>query len=196
MSDFLDLHDDHTSRRVLYLVAVLLVALPLVQGLMQIWPLQLTNIQWRFGAANALSGILLLPVMGLSLLLVMARGLGSTVLARMVGIVASLFTVSLLASLVVFGLDAQQLKTIVSSQMSAAFNVTTIRVGMLTVVFIVAYAFIALMGFMALPGSAANRPAAKRAASAGVRLGPPPPMMIGGCGCCIGLGSAGESATV
>ncbi len=179
MSDFLDLHDDHTSRRVLYLVAVLLVALPLVQGLMQIWPLQLTNIQWRFGAANALSGILLLPVMGLSLLLVMARGLGSTVLARMVGIVASLFTVSLLASLVVFGLDAQQLKTIVSSQMSAAFNVTTIRVGMLTVVFIVAYAFIALMGFMALPGSAANRPAAKRAASAAPDNDDSPGLIVG-----------------
>ena len=30
------------------------------------------------------------------------------------------------------------------------------------------------------------------AVSAGVRLGPPPPMMIGGCGVCTGLGSAGE----
>ncbi len=35
--------------------------------------------------------------------------------------------------------------------------------------------------------------AAYFAASIGVRFGPPPPTMIGGWGCCAGLGSAGES---
>ena len=37
--------------------------------------------------------------------------------------------------------------------------------------------------------------AAKRAASAGVRFGPPPPTMIGTPPACTGLGSAGESVT-
>ena len=37
---------------------------------------------------------------------------------------------------------------------------------------------------------------ANAAASAGVRLAPAPPMMIGGCGDWTGLGRAGESATV
>ena len=35
---------------------------------------------------------------------------------------------------------------------------------------------------------------ANRAASAGVRFAPRPPTITGGCGCCTGLGSAGESA--
>lgn len=166
MSDFLDLHDDTTSRRVLFLVAILLVALPLVQALLQIWPLQLSNIQWRFGAANALSSILMLPVLGLSLLLIVARSLGSTALSRTVGAIASVFTIGLLGSLVVFALDAQQLKTIVSSQMSAAFNTTTMRVGFITVAFLFAYAFLAIMSFTALRGTP-GRPAAKRTVAAG-----------------------------
>ena len=33
-----------------------------------------------------------------------------------------------------------------------------------------------------------------RAARRGVRVGPNPPMMIGGPGCCTGFGSAGESS--
>ena len=36
---------------------------------------------------------------------------------------------------------------------------------------------------------------ANRAASRGVRRSPVPPTITGGCGCCIGLGSAGQSTS-
>ncbi|MFN5581777.1 hypothetical protein [Gemmatimonas sp.] len=159
MSDFLDLHDDTSARRVLYSAAALLIAVPFVQAGSQIWPLQLSNPQWRFGAANALSSILLLPYLGLSLLVLMAGGLKRRGLARSVGIVAATFTVGLLASLVVFALDALQLKAIVSTAMTASFTSTSVRVGLVTTVFLLAFAYLTVAGFKATRRtSASSRP--------------------------------------
>ena len=164
MSEFLDLHDDNVSRRVLFAVALLMIAVPCVQSLTQIWPLQLSNIQWRFGAANALSSILLLPFLGLSLLLVMARGLERTGLARTVGAASALFTLGLLPCIAGFVLDAQELKTLVPTQMSAQFTNTTIRVGLTSVVFLLAYGLLTVFGFSAMPGGGSAK-GRKRAAS-------------------------------
>ncbi|GAB1341206.1 hypothetical protein [Gemmatimonas sp.] len=158
MSDFLDLHDDAVSRRVLFTIALLLIAIPFVQAGAQIWPLQLTNIQWRFSAANALSSILLLPFLGISLLLLLARGLENRGLARTVGAVGALFTLGLLASLAVFFLDSQELKTIVSTQMSAQFASTTMRVGFVTILFLLAFAFLTISAFAAIGDSQSRRP--------------------------------------
>lgn len=161
MSDFLDLHDDHVSRRALFLVALLMIGVPFVQTFAQIWPLQLSNIQWRFAAANALSSVLLLPFLGLSLLLVVARGLGQRGLARAIGAIGAVFTLGLLASVAVFVLDAQELKTIVSTQMTAQFTSTTLRVGMISALFVVAFGALTLFGFSALPGGSSSSGSSK-----------------------------------
>lgn len=164
MSDFLDLHDDNVSRRVLFVAALLMIGVPFIQSLSQIWPLQLSNIQWRFGAANALSSILLLPFLGLSLLLVMARGLERTGLARLVGAVAAIFTLGLLACTAVFVLDAQELKTIVSTQMTTQFTNTTIRVALVSGSFLLAFALLSFFAFSSMPGGTAAK-GSKRSAS-------------------------------
>ena len=149
MSDILDLHDDPTVRRVLYLGAFLLVVVPFLQAGSQLWPLQLSNIQWRFGAANALSSVLLLPYLGLSGLVLMSRALESRALARTVGAIAIVLTVGLLGSLALFALDALQLKKIVNSAMMNTFNTTAVRVGLVTVLFALAFALMALACFKA-----------------------------------------------
>lgn len=142
-----DLNDDAVSRRLLYTAAATLVVVPLLQAGAQIWPLQLGNIQWRFGAANALSSILLLPFLGLLILALTARATESRALARLVGAVGLLFVLGLGASLVVFVLDALQLKTIVSTQMTPQFNTTSARVGSVTVLFILAYLVLTVSAF-------------------------------------------------
>lgn len=149
MSEFLDLHDDPTVRRVLYVGAILLLAVPFLQAGSQLWPLQLSNIQWRFGAANALSSVLLLPYLGLLVLVLMSRALESRVLARTGGAISALLTVGLLGSLALFVLDALQLRKIVNSAMMNTFNTTAIRVGLVTVLFALAFSLMALACFRA-----------------------------------------------
>lgn len=147
MSEFFDLHDDPSLRRVLFLGAVLLILVPLLQAGAQLYPLQLSNIQWRFQAANALSAVLLLPFLGLSLLLLMSRALESRSMARAAAILASVFAAGLAASFVVFILDALQLKTIVSTAMESQFKASAARVAIVTAMFVVAYLMVALAGF-------------------------------------------------
>jgi hypothetical protein len=166
MSDFLDLHEDATVRRVLYLGAILLLVVPFVQAGSQLWPVQFSNIQWRFGAANAFSAVLLLPFLGITLLLVIGRALESRAVSRTASVLALLFTVGLAASFVVFVLDALQLKTIVSTQMEGAFRATAARVGIVTSLFIFAFAFLTVAGFKAPRSSAyRNAPAPRKSAS-------------------------------
>lgn len=150
MSDSPDLHDDAPVRRTLFLAAWLLMLVPFVQASAQIWPLQLGNIQWRFGAANALSSVLLLPFLGLSLLLVLARSLERRGLARLVGSLAALFSLGITGAVVLFVLDAQELKSIVSSQMAGQFTTTTARVGFVSVLFAFGFLLLAVFGFASI----------------------------------------------
>lgn len=158
MSAFSDLDDDPTARRVLYLGALLLIAVPFLQAGSQLWPLQLGNIQWRFGAANALSSVLLLPYLGLSLLVLLSRALDSRALALTVGALAATFAAGLLASSLLFVLDALQLKKIVNSAMMNSFNTTAIRVGVVTALFLVAFTAMALAAFKSPRRRAAAMP--------------------------------------
>lgn len=140
-------------RRVLYIAAVILIAIPTVQVVSQLWPLQLTSIQWRFGAANAFSAILMLPFIGVALLLVLARATDSRGVSRLIGAISGLIAVVLAASTVLFILDALQLKTIVQSRMLDQFTSTMYRVAILCTVFFIVFGILALSAF-SLPKSA------------------------------------------
>lgn len=157
MSDFLDLHEDSSTRSVLYAGAFLMFTIPFVQTGFQLLPLQLSNIQWRFGAASVLSSALLMPFLGLSLLVLMARGLENRALAWCTGGLSATFALGLMGSLGLFLLDAQQLKAIVSTQMSTAFTNTTIRVGLVTGLFLLGFLVLTLASFRAPRGMANAR---------------------------------------
>jgi hypothetical protein len=146
MSDSFRFEDDPSTRRVLYLGAILLVLIPFIQAGSQLWPLQLGVIQWRFSAANALSSVLLLPFLGLALLLCLARGADDKNVSRIVGALSALMAAALVVSLALFALDALQLKKIVPSQQMNAFNMTAIRVSFVTILFIPAFAVLGISG--------------------------------------------------
>ncbi len=162
MSDFLDLHDDPSLRRVLFLGAILLIVVPFVQAGSQLYPMSFGNIQWRFGAANAMSAVLLLPYLGLGLLLIIARSMESGSMAKSVGVISGLFAAGLAASFVVFILDALQLKTIVSTQQEGAFKASAARIAIVTVLFAVAFVVLALAGFNSPRGSVMRSAPARR----------------------------------
>lgn len=163
MAFFSDLEDDAVARRLVFLAAVTLIVVPMLQATAQIWPLQLSNIQWRFGAANALSSVLLLPFLGLVLLTLAARGMESQSLARVTGAISGLFGLGLGASLVVFVLDALQLKTIVSTQMTAQFMSTSVRVGSVTVLFCLAFLVLTVSAFARI-GETKRKPSSRASA--------------------------------
>jgi len=168
-----DLRDDAHLRRLLILTAILLMAIPTLQVAFQILPLQPGNIQWRFATANALSGGILLPSFaGLTLLLTVGRRLGSPTLQRVAGALAILLVLLIGASLALFVLDAAQLKAVVNSQMAVAFRNTTMRVGVVSGVFLLAFGMLALAAFMPPKGKVAgSRPSGRDEDDVGLIVG-------------------------
>ncbi|MEQ1693348.1 MAG: hypothetical protein ABMA00_18800, partial [Gemmatimonas sp.] len=147
MPEFFRLDDDAPARRLAYTGAMLLIVIPFLQAGQQLWPLQLGDIRWRFGAANALSSVLLLPFLGLSIMTLVARSTESKGISRVVGALAALFVIGLVSSLVLFALDAMQLKSIVTSQMMAPFETTSLRVVAVTLIFMISFWMLMITAF-------------------------------------------------
>lgn len=146
MSDFLDVHDDAATRRLLITAALLLIAIPLLQAGAQIWPLKPNEIRWRFDAAANLTSVLIFPFLGMAVLQLLGRALESRGLSLTMTILSGLMTAGLVASVIVFALDAIQLKTIVNSQMLSAFTMTSLRVGLTATLFAVGFLMVTLVG--------------------------------------------------
>lgn len=146
MSDFLDIHDDDATRRLLITAALLMIAIPFIQVGAQIWPLRPRDIRWRFDAASNLTSVLIMPFLGMSLLRLIGKATESRALSLTVTILSGLMTAALVASVIVFALDAIQLKTIVTSQMLTAFQMTSVRVGLVATLFALAYLILAISG--------------------------------------------------
>lgn len=139
-----NLDDDAPARRLAYLSAFLLIFIPTIQAITQLWPLQLGNIQWRFQAAGALSTVLLMPFLGFAFMALIARATESRGVSKAIGIISAIVTLILAASLVLFVLDAIQLKAIVASRAMQGFQVASVRIGMVTTLFLVLFAILAI----------------------------------------------------
>ncbi len=170
MSDSFRLTDDAPSRRLLYTGALLLIVIPFLQAGQQLWPLQLSDIRWRFGAANALSSVLLLPFLGLMIVTLTARATDNKRVSGTVGTVAALFVIGLVGSLFLFALDALQLKSIVTSQMMNPFQTTSLRVVLVTLVFMAAFSMLMVSAFKNSRGDTSNAKKGVKKAEEGLGL--------------------------
>ncbi|MBL0172549.1 MAG: hypothetical protein IPP90_17915 [Gemmatimonadaceae bacterium] len=170
MPEFLRLEDDAPARRLAYIGAMLLIVIPFLQAGQQLWPLQLSDIRWRFGAANALSSVLLLPFLGLSIMALVARNTNSKGVSRIVGALAAIFVIGLVGSLVLFAMDALQLKSIVTSQMMAPFETTSLRVAMVSLIFTVSFSMLMITAFQSSRGESQNTKKGVKKAEEGMGL--------------------------
>jgi hypothetical protein len=164
-SPFLD--RDYGSR----LATITLVSLfimyfgPIADLLVQAWPLQVSNIQWRAGAA--LGGVQTLPVQFFALALIIGLGvhLERRALVRIMSIWAMLVAVVAVGAMVVFGLDAIQLRRAVAAAVQSRFDKTAVRAIVYAVLIAPALVMLGLTGLKLASGNPAlrsrpgNRPA-------------------------------------
>jgi len=92
----------------LYLLALLLVATPLVDVLANVWPIRLGDAGWRYGAIGVTSGYVLTPLLGIALACLLATALRHRTMLRVLVVVCLAAGVVLVAAAVDFGLDAIQ----------------------------------------------------------------------------------------
>ncbi len=108
--------------------ALLIVAplLDLAAGVAALNPDQM-SVPWRFGVAGLLSGALVLPLLGFGLMLVATAILEQPRLSLLLGVKTAVLAIAVLAILVVFGLDALQLRAQVVMGARRAFDMASLK---------------------------------------------------------------------
>lgn len=147
MSSTFDLESDDGLRRVVYLSAFLLFFMPYFQAFAGLWPFQVGALQWRFQASGNMSGILMLPFLGLALALFVARPLEHKGVTRLVGVVALLTAVCVLLAMGLFAMDAIQLRRAVQDRMMPAFNKAVFTASISMFVSLVLYTVLGVTAF-------------------------------------------------
>jgi hypothetical protein len=119
---------DTTIRRLAplaYLVAFALVAIPLFDATMTLWPLKFGDIRWRYGAIGLFSNALMIPAIGALIAMTTAAVCDHEITRRVLGAIGVLAALVLVAVAGVFVLDALQARSMVSSRQVLAWKVAS-----------------------------------------------------------------------
>jgi hypothetical protein len=131
----------HRIAPCLYLLAFILVVLPIVDAAVSITPFHPRNVQWRFGAVGMFTNTLITPGVGFMVAVVTAALLQHVRTQRVLAILAWVGAVVLLGLLVVFALDALQTRAMVRPEMMRPFvlasTIAACKLVLWTITFIV-----------------------------------------------------------
>ena len=108
-----------------YLMALYLITVPLAETLIGVWPLQLGDAAWRYGATGLLSQALMTPLLGLLLAVYLAVYVQHRALSWALAVVSGLVAVFMIAVIPLFLLDMLEMRAQVGDAVTAAFDVAT-----------------------------------------------------------------------
>ena len=130
-----------------YLLAAILVIIPLFDGTLQVWPLRLSDERWRFGSVGSLSNLFLVPLLGLLLAITIATFRDSRRTKRVLGSICGALAVVLAVLSVLFILDYFQVRTQVVPRMQQATAVATATAVAKNILSIITLALLSRAGF-------------------------------------------------
>ena len=106
----------------LYLVAMMLVMVPVVDFLLSVPPPELSSVRWRFAALGLLSGFTLLPVLGLALAFVVSAILKHHALQRVLVLLCLTSALGFIALSVTFFRDIGTMRNSIPEDGMPAFR--------------------------------------------------------------------------
>jgi hypothetical protein len=105
-----------------YLIAIILILIPIVDTTLAVSPLQPASVGWRFGALGLGSQAIMTPLLGGFLAVVTAVVLGHRRALRALQVLALIVAVLFAAAIVLFLLDAIQMRTGIRSEAVRRFD--------------------------------------------------------------------------
>lgn len=105
-----------------YIVAVLLIAIPMADTALALMPLRPSNVAWRFGALGLGSQAVMTPLLGALLALITAAVLGHRLGLRIVQVLVCLAAVVFVSASGLFVLDALQTRPSIPVAAKGAFD--------------------------------------------------------------------------
>ena len=105
-----------------YLVALLLVLVPVSDAVARTWPLRPGDERWRFGTLGIVFNAMVTPLLGVFLAMVTAALLEQFRTLRVIAVVTLVAAVLTLVAIPAFGLDYLQLRATVTAEAMAGFD--------------------------------------------------------------------------
>jgi hypothetical protein len=105
-----------------YLVAAMLVLLPVAEFVISVWPIQASVVRWRFGAVGLFSGALMVPILGIFIAYAAALLLEHRAVQRAISVLSGVMVLVLVVAAAGFVLDALQMRGQVRSEALRAFD--------------------------------------------------------------------------
>jgi hypothetical protein len=146
-----------------YLIAFMLIAIPLFDASMSVFPFALGSEQWRFGAIGLISNAFIIPAAGLLIALVTALTFGHFGFLRVLGFLCLFGSAGFFILLLLFVLDSVQVRMNITPQAKLAFVVASITAGAKLILASITLIFIGRAGLKSRQGT--DRAVAKRSAS-------------------------------
>lgn len=110
-----------------YFILGLLILVPLLDYLLNVWPVQPGELGWRYGAVGLLGQYLHTPLLGLMLLSLFAWRLKHLRTLRLVAVAGLVVSIVLVLALIGFSLDALQLRMGVDDDARQVFHIGVVR---------------------------------------------------------------------
>lgn len=111
-----------TLARPTYVIAGLLVVLPMLDLVVNVWPIRPGDVQWRYGTLGLLSGFLLTPLLGIVLAYAAAVVLEHRAVIRALAVLSLAVAVGLVVGALLFVLDALQFRSQAPPEALATFD--------------------------------------------------------------------------
>jgi hypothetical protein len=105
-----------------YLVALLLVVVPLSDNVVRTWPIRPGDERWRFGTLGILFNALVTPLLGVFLALIVAAVLQQARTLRTLAVLTLVAAALVLGAIPLFGLDYLQLRAKVTAEAMGGFD--------------------------------------------------------------------------
>jgi hypothetical protein len=106
-----------------YLVAACLIFIPIMDVAISTMPPRLGEVGWRLGAVGLFSRATMTPLLGLFIALLLAIYFEQQRVVRGVAILTGLAAIAIIGVVVMFGLDALQMRRQVRPQAKSAFDI-------------------------------------------------------------------------
>jgi hypothetical protein len=133
-----------------YFLALLFLVLPLVDYVMNVWPLSPGTVNWRYGALGLSGGFLLTPLLGLVMLLTGSILFGHRGMRVFVGVVSAVLALLLALGMMLFVLDSLQVRRGVAADAMWAYDVGVIKAIVKIFTGAICSAWVALVAFRKL----------------------------------------------
>jgi len=152
---------DQTSSRFdraagpVYFLALLFLALPLLDFVMNVWPLQLDKVNWRYGAFGLAGGFLLTPLLGLVMLMVASILFDNRRVLSMTAVLSSIVALGLILLSMAFILDSVQMRSGVPETQKRIFDAGVLKALVKDVTGAICAAWVAFGSFRSLSGALA-----------------------------------------